>query len=255
MEAIGFAFGVLGPLESLVRDLKNRVQNHKQAPGKLEDIAIRFQSSHESLSSLKGMVEQGWPEGFPQASKDICQKETLRISELVSSCEKRIETLKGRFPGDANMGLWTRSYIKLKQVPKTNRFMAELDDLDAESKQIEEYVRNLNSLLAKTYQTADLLHPKADRTDKFATIFKVPCLSGFEVLDFNSLETPEGRLKDLLLNSGTASEHVTAALGGAERKIPLSGLVGMGGVGKTSALIGLGYDEAFVVGFLAVFIF
>ncbi len=74
MEHVIFAFGVLGPLERLVRDLKNHVKNHKQAPDKLEDIAIRFQLSHESLSSLKGMVEQGWPQGFPQASKVICEK-------------------------------------------------------------------------------------------------------------------------------------------------------------------------------------
>ncbi len=171
------------------------------------------------------MVEQGWPQGFPQASKDICEKETLPITELARSCEKRIENLKGTFPDDANVGLGTRSYMKLKQLPKTNRVMAELDEMETESKQIEDYVGNLNSLLAKTFQIADLSQSGTSSTDKFALSFRVPCLSGFEVLDFNSLATPEGRLKDLLLNPSTA------------------GLVGLAVWARRPLLIRLGNDE------------
>ncbi len=254
-EPIGFAFGVLGPLESLVRDLKNRFRNNKEAPGMLDDIGARFKSCDESLYSLNGMLDQGWPRGFPKTSKEICEKDFANIVKLANSCKKQIEDLQETFSVDPNLAFWAKSFVKVKRVAKTNRIMEKLNQLDAESKKIESYVRSFNGLLAKSFQTADLVQPSTGADDRFIALFKLPCLSGFEVLDFMSLETPEGKLKDLLLNQKTDMKHVTAALGGAERKTPLSGLVGMGGVGKTSALIGLGYDDDVRRRFLTASIF
>ncbi len=45
------------------------------------------------------------------------------------------------------------------------------------------------------------------------------------------------------MHEGTAPKHIKAVLGGDERKALLSGIVGMSGVGKTRALICLGYDD------------
>ncbi len=243
MEPVGFAFGILGPLESLVRDLKNRFENHKEAPGRLDGIATRLLSCHESLSSLNDLLGEGWPQEFPQKSKDICEKDFSRVSELSSSCKKQIEDLQNQVSVDPNLAWSMRSYMNLKRIAKTNRVMAQLDRLDAESKEIEVYVRSLNSLLSKAYQSANLVQVSTVSTERFRAIFKVPRLSGLVVLDFESLETPEGKLKDFLLNQSTTSKQVTAALGAAQCNAPLSGIVGMGGVGKTSALIGLGYDD------------
>ncbi len=98
--------------------------------------------------------------------------------------------------------------------------MEQFDQLDKESKEIENCIRGLNNVLANSHQMEDLVPHSMCTSDRFTAIFKVPCLSRFEALDFSCLETPEGILKDLL-----------------------SGPVGMIGVRKTSALIGSGYGD------------
>ncbi len=125
----------------------------------LDNIGRRFKSWDKSFSSLKDMLDQGWPRGFPQASKEICPKDFLSILEHANPGEKQIEILQETFSVDPRLAFWAKSYAKVQRVAKTNRLMAQLNQLDAEWKEIEVYVRSLNGLLAKSFQTAGLVQP------------------------------------------------------------------------------------------------
>ncbi len=55
---------------------------------------------------------------------------------------------------DPNLGCCMRFCVKVKWVAKTNRVLDLLDQLDAESRRIEDFIRSLNNLLALAHVSA-----------------------------------------------------------------------------------------------------
>lgn len=94
--------------------------------------------------------------------------------------------------------------------------------------------------------------------ERYTPAFNAPMLTGEVHLDFESKDAhgqftaPEADLKSSVLIS-TSPSNVTVARGasGARRaSLPVHGVSGMAGVGKTTALIGLGHDDDIKAHFL-----
>lgn len=95
------------------------------------------------------------------------------------------------------------------------------------------------------------LEKESSSNEKFHPAFNAPVLHGNIHLDYKSrdaegnLFTPEATLKSTVF-VGTDSGRITVARGASRPQgtlPPVHGASGMAGVGKTTALIGLGHDE------------
>lgn len=91
-------------------------------------------------------------------------------------------------------------------------------------------------------ELTEALHPPPP-DDRFCCSFDVPRIEGPVEHDFSSSTSPEGRLKRLLMVRNRSD--VASAFGRRSTLDDMTSVAaqGMGGVGKTFALRGLGRDE------------
>lgn len=146
---------------------------------------------------------------------------------------------------------------KVKRGFKAKTLAELMGKIQGETSDAENNLQHLLTQLSSAIKTDEMgenlrgaIEERLSPPEEFRPAFNVPILPGSVRLDFKSkdadgyLSAPEASLRSLLFIS-KSSKHVTVARGAPHAGTvpnPAHGVSGMAGVGKTTALIGLGHD-------------
>lgn len=248
METVGFSLSVLVQVQTVLKSLKERIACFKQE----EDLVTE---AHNSLSRVCTCQEdhrcrRGEAEGyhgsapaeFPicQEVSYLCGKETAEAGPEVFPEEKKWQCRR-RYQSE-----------KAKQFGKAKSITKALQDILGTANRAEGTLQlQLTQLCGAV--TTDAMEEKIRRiveqnsspAESFRPAFNASAVVGKVRLDYESMDEggkfsiPEAKLRNCAFAS-TDTKNVTVARGKASC---VHGVSGMAGVGKTTALIGLGHDQ------------
>ena len=212
------ALGLFKTLRDLLSAVKVQVENYTDNPQQFRMLKIHLSSVEQKMT--------------------LCSEMLKSYSDAISIESLRFQVIDHRVVMNT-MQLVVESVDQLdKRLPKRRSFFS-AKSINRSITQLEEIVREMNFRL-------EALNDKLTEIEKVDIDAFVPDFSSIPKvrvpvhLDFSKTETMEGKLKANLLESverlsghvQTVNAHVTAVVG----------VAGMGGVGKTTALIGLAKD-------------
>lgn len=193
-------------LPDFIGILRNVDATLLETKSRMEEYCSKTSTESGSSSFLQKVANKGMCFWRAKSRNDLL----VSIQRKTADAEKKLESL----------------LIQLCTALKVDETILKLDE-------------RMRNLIEEVLRSQERFHPA----------FKVPMLPGKVYLDFESKDAggkfnaPEADLKSFVLIS-TSSKVVTVARGASTAThLPVHGVSGMAGVGKTIALIGLGHDD------------
>lgn len=220
---------LLETVKNHFEELKLRIENYQDNPWKIEELGKQIDLVERDLHRLRQIINDVESINHPDYQEHLKSRMLVlkcELSNVIMAQEELAGTL-GRFETKSKLHLKLRDFFKANTVSDTvNEVLTELIKV---GETVSSLLHTLNGLYATT-----------PRRDAFRADFSTaPPLGNHLFLDFNDETSTEGRLKRALLEQGKARDAFVTAAIGAFRATAVAGL---GGVGKTTALMGLCRD-------------
>ena len=249
--AVDASYGLVGSAYTLLVQLRECWKNSKDVAEKLDELRELAQKTEDVVKSITAKVNsypQNALEPIASGVIDVLQSKVDRNVKGAMAALKKLERYQKSSAGPSSGVARMRSRFRTSRIGLTAKLTF--------SKDIPEALREAESCLDKALQEASNvelhrfnmeIHRKLEsfclpqpKEDCFVPHFDCPELPDNVVLDFGSTETQEGRLlRKLLELREKESAHGMSALGCSRG----SATHGMGGVGKTTALRAICYQE------------
>lgn len=234
---VSTVIGLIDPLINRLNELANRVKQFIEHPHS-------FERAHKKLKDLKAILEN--VKKMHNETKDSLQSDVRRNFDLVlAQLDTELHEIQPPLKTLEDLFLKGPAILTRRWIRKLQRRFCSAATVESTIKQITDvtkesmgYCVTLPGFLGIAYRP-----PEADdlpAETEFNPAYDVDNLPQHVLLDFNiNLSssyplTPEANLKKKLMEMVSSSRS---------QLTPVLGVCGMGGIGKTIALTGLGWDD------------
>ena len=220
LSAINETISLFNTIRELCRSVTQRIDNFKDNPEELQVVREGLSSAQTKIDICKRTLEK-YGKAVTIGSLEFELAELQSIMRTMQHAQKSIEELEK----------------KLQQRRRFKRFFRANKIAEDISQQMD-VIRNMTSQVSEINQKLEEI---AQQNDLFTPDFSsIPKVLVPVHLDFSTTQTVEGEVKARVLESVERSagnkENIQANV------TAVVGVEGMGGVGKTTALIGLARD-------------
>ena len=215
------ALGLLISLRDLSNSLKIRITNYSENPGQLRSLKDELSSAEQKINWCSETLES-----YCKAiSTESLKFEVIDHQGIMRSVQGVVESVDQL---DKKLLQRPRFFREFSRAKKTARIITQLVEI----------VRDMNNRLDTL---KDKLKEIAEQHDFFRPDFSsVPKLRTPVYLDFSTGSTIEGKLKaEVLKNTSQSASTLRNQYGHGKAVV---GVSGMGGIGKTTAVLGLAQD-------------
>ena len=220
--AVNEVLALVSTTRELCQSLTQRVDNFSSNPGELQNLKDELENAENKIRICDAKLKN-YREAIATQSLEYELNELQGSKNKMQRVEENVEELTNKL---SPKGRLFKKFFRAKNI----------------AQEVSRQVQTVKEVSLQMDNFNEKLKAIAEENDVFRADFSsIPKLRGPVSFDFNTTDTVEGRLKAMFLESVERPEsslqndyaHVTAAVG----------VGGMGGVGKTTALVGLAKDE------------
>ncbi len=248
MEPISFALAVIAEARTLGISIQNRLANYRAGPGTFRALSLSVNRLAKHITAVENLLSSS-PDAVPTGISYVFRDTLSEVRDILKDSDQTMEmSFLNAFSarGSNAMG---KLKSKARRTFRATSLRSKMDALNEQMERASNKLLHLISVLSSALKVEEVLVPNIDNLSLVAPnegVFlpstNTPALTDAVKLDFDAKDlegnlcTPEGILKQHVL-SRKSSGTVTAAAG-----VMAYGEVGMAGVGKTVALLGLASD-------------
>lgn len=275
MEAVGFGLAIVSELQKNFQSLKERVACYQQGPELFQKVDSALTRVTTFADNISAILKDN-PNALPIETLELFVKTQGAIKESLYRADRTYASFAAvDFTGDKSDDVGQSVKRKVKGFMYAKSLDRVMKDLEKELIPIEAMLQSQLTQLTTTLKTEKMegnvlnkmeeiesnlsfqirsrdLHAAGEASASTVESYRLgsyvlPMLHNLH-LEFDARDedgrfsAPEGELRSALLSS--ASSRPIIAARGAAGSATVHGASGMAGVGKTTALIALGHDDA-----------
>ncbi len=247
--AFDASYGLVSSAYNLLVQLRESWKNSKDVAEKLDDLSERTKEIEKVVQNIKAKVNSCPENALKSVASgliDVLQRKVDRNIEDAMTALKKLDKYQESSAGPSSGVRRFRHQLRTSRMGMTAKMMF--------SKSIPESLSQAESCLDRAFEEATIIEnqrqhiethrrldefrPPQTEGERFVRHFDSPDVPDNMVLDFGSMETQEGRLlRKLLELLEKESVHGMSTVGHG------SAIHGMGGVGKTTTLRAICYQD------------
>ncbi len=249
MEPISFALAVIAEARTLGNSIQNRLANYRAGPETFRALSISVDRLAKHIASVESRLSSS-PDAVPTGISEVFRDTLSEVRDILKYADQTMEKSFSKAFSASGSSAMGKLKSRARRTFRATSLRSKMDALNTQMETASNKLLHLISVLSSALKVEEVLVPKIDNLslvspteDVFLPSTNTPALTDAVKLDFDAKDlegnrcTPEGILKQHVLSS-ESSRNVTAAAG-----VMVYGVVGMAGVGKTVALVGLASDR------------
>lgn len=248
MEEVGLGLAIVAEVRATVKSLQDRISRFKEEKAlvaKADNALTRVNDLSDNINRVMAEKPKAIPEEFVAAFKNTMGNVRASLVETDIKLANLLSQVTPEKASSSSVSLraWMR---RAKQFTRAKSITSGLDEVLKAAHGAESLLHLQLTQLSVAVKADDLedkirvmIENYRLPVDIFLPVFNAPALLPKIRLDFDAMDegsgqysTPEGKLRHCVY-AGMSSRNVTS---------PIQAVSGVGGVGKTTALIGLGHD-------------
>ncbi len=233
-------------MRTQVNSIKNRIANYRTGPDTFRTLSRNVDHLDKHVTEIEKLLSS-CSVALPTGISVIFRDTLTEVCDVLKNAYESMDQSLSKVFSESGSSAIDRLKSKARRAFRATYLRSKMDDLVAQTEKASSKLLQLTSTLASALKIENKLENLAvveTAVDKFCPWTNSPALTDTVKLHFDAKDaegapiTPEGILKQRVLSSDS-SNTVSAAAGVMKSAC---GVVGMAGVGKTVALLGLAHD-------------